>query len=256
MTVLRSTRFHLLELARPHISLGEARQPCTDAPGEMMPTPSAADSSQALQATLEETTIDAPQPSLPATTAHLVGASHVGATNTSNSHAGGLASADGATVPSLAVKPESGLTEAQLRRMYEDILGCFDVHSLQVSAAAPEDEPYVEGPASVLFKVRPGKGVDPRKLWEKGQALKLALELEQEQNVNFSIDRGFVTIDVPKRPEQRYFVGAGDTWRRWSRPEAALAVPLGEDEFGKRGCAEFLLPQLAASVSGRHHRER
>lgn len=125
-----------------------------------------------------------------------------------------------------------GLSHEVLRRMYEDILGCFELHGVLVSAAAPEDEPYMEGPASILFKLRPGPGIDPRKLSEKGAALKLVLALEQEQNVSFNIDRGFVTIDVPKRPEQRYFVDAGETWSRWHRPENTLAIPLGEDRFG------------------------
>ncbi|MDP3834344.1 MAG: FtsK/SpoIIIE domain-containing protein [Hydrogenophaga sp.] len=125
-----------------------------------------------------------------------------------------------------------GLSQDVLRRMYEDILGCFDLHGVSVSAAAPEDEPYMEGPASILFKLRPGPGVDPRKLSEKGAALKLVLALEQEQNVSFNIDRGFVTIDVPKRPELRYFVDGVETWSRWHRPKNNLAIPLGEDRFG------------------------
>ncbi len=125
------------------------------------------------------------------------------------------------------------LTEVELRRMYEGVLGCFDTHNISVVAASPEDGPWIEGPASILFKVRPAAGVDPKKLVEKASALKLVLELEQEQNVSFNIDRGFVTIDVPKRAEQRYFVDAGQTWQRWIRPEHGLAVPIGEDRFGE-----------------------
>lgn len=125
-----------------------------------------------------------------------------------------------------------GLTQAALQRMYEDILGCFGQHQISVFAAAREDEPFIEGPASILFKLKPGSGIDPRKLSEKGAALKLVLELEQEQNVSFSIDRGFVTIDVPKRPEHRYFVDGAETWTRWRRPTNALSVPIGEDRFG------------------------
>ena len=133
-----------------------------------------------------------------------------------------------ATVPAR----RHGLSTSVLQRMYEDILGCFGLHGIAVSAAAPEDEPFTEGPASILFKMRPGSGIDPRKLYEKGAALKLVLELEQEQNVSFNIDRGFVTIDVPKRPEHRYFVDAAETWNRWHRPRQALSVPIGEDRFG------------------------
>lgn len=126
-----------------------------------------------------------------------------------------------------------GMPREALRRLYENILGCFAVHGVSVSAAQDEDQPFIEGPASILFKVRPGPGVDPRKLSEKSAALKLELQLEQDQNVTFGIDRGFVTIDVPKRAEQRYYVDAMETWSRWERPPAALAVPIGEDRFGQ-----------------------
>lgn len=126
----------------------------------------------------------------------------------------------------------SGLAEGEARRLYDAVLQCFGTHGLDVLPASPGDDPVVEGPASVLFKVRPAAGVDPRKLPERAQALKLALRLEHEQNVGFGIDRGYVTVDVPKREEQRYFVDAGETWRRWQRPDGALSVPLGEDRFG------------------------
>lgn len=126
-----------------------------------------------------------------------------------------------------------GMSTQVLRRIYEDILGCFAVHGIAVSAAHTEDQPFIEGPASILFKVRPGPGVDPRKLTEKASALKLVLQLDQDQNVTFNIDRGFVTIDVPKRAEQRYYVDAVDTWGRWVRPSDALVVPIGEDRFGQ-----------------------
>ena len=125
-----------------------------------------------------------------------------------------------------------GLSDSDLQRRYNEILGCFATHGVQVSAAQPEDQPFVEGPSSVLFKVRPGSGIDPRKLSEKSSALKLVLALDQEQNVSFNIDKGFVTVDVPKRQEHRYFVDAAETWSRWARPNEALAVPLGEDRFG------------------------
>lgn len=125
-----------------------------------------------------------------------------------------------------------GLSAAVLLRMYEDILGCFEQHGVPVFAATLEEEPFTEGPASILFKLKPGSGIDPRKLSEKGASLKLVLALEQEQNISFNIDRGFVTIDVPKRPEHRYFVDGAETWTRWQRPSDALSVPIGEDRFG------------------------
>lgn len=138
-----------------------------------------------------------------------------------------------APVPDLHSQTLPGRMSAhELRRMHEDILACFAAHSVQVTAAAREDEPAIEGPASILFKVRPAPGVDPRKLQEKGPALKLALGLEQEQSIAFGIDRGYVTVDVPKTPEQRYYVSAGDLWKDWMRPRGSLAAPIGEDRYG------------------------
>ena len=126
-----------------------------------------------------------------------------------------------------------GLPVALLHELYGKVLACFDQHGIRVSAAPEVDQPIVEGPASILFKVRPAAGVDPRKPSEKASALKLALGLEAEQNVSFTIDRGYVTIDVPKRADQRYYVDAADTWSRWSRKPASLSVPIGEDRFGE-----------------------
>lgn len=120
-----------------------------------------------------------------------------------------------------------------LRHRYEEILACFANHSVDVSAAPADAVPYVEGPASVLFRVKTGIGVDPRKLFDKAQALKLTLALEQEQDIGFAIDRGFVTIDVPKATHERYFIDAAEMWGRWTRPAAELCVPLGEDRFGQ-----------------------
>jgi S-DNA-T family DNA segregation ATPase FtsK/SpoIIIE len=125
-----------------------------------------------------------------------------------------------------------GMSQAELGAMYDEILGCFASHNVAVSSAPSSDQPIVEGPASILFKVRTGSGVDPRKLFEKSQALKLKLELEQDQNISFDIDKGYVTIDVPKKTEHRYYVNAADLWRKWERPSAELAVPLGEDRYG------------------------
>lgn len=147
-----------------------------------------------------------------------------------------------------------GLERAILTRMYQTVLGCFDQHGIRVTAAVDADQPIVEGPASILFKVKPAAGVDPRKLAEKAAALKLALELESDQNVNFTIDRGYVTVDVPKRPEQRYYVDAADTWTRWTRRADSLSIPLGEDRFGELVEIDFSSPNtphlLVAGTTG------
>ena len=128
---------------------------------------------------------------------------------------------------------QRGLNPIELRNIYENILACFAKFGIPVFAALNDEEPFIEGPASILFKVRPGPGIDPRKLYEKSSALKLALALEQSKNISFNIDRGFVTVDVPKSDDQRYFVDARDSWTRWTRPENALSIPIGEDRYGK-----------------------
>jgi DNA phosphorothioation-dependent restriction protein DptH len=79
----------------------------------------------------------------------------------------------------------------------------------------------------------PRGATDPKKLMDKSQVLKLKLRLEQEQEIMFSIDKGYVNIDVPKLPAQRYFVDAGEMWKRWDRPEFSLEAPLGEDRYGE-----------------------
>ena len=135
--------------------------------------------------------------------------------------------------PTSASAAPKGLGLSELGAIYDEILGCFASHNVPVAAASPNDQPIIEGPASILFKVRAGSGVDPRKLFEKAQALKLQLALEQDQNVTFDIDRGYVTIDVPKKPGQRYYVNAADLWARWERPLDQLSVPLGVDRYGE-----------------------
>jgi hypothetical protein len=126
-----------------------------------------------------------------------------------------------------------------LKSLYQQILDCFASHQIHVKPAMSDQEPFIEGPASILFKVLPSSGVDPRKLIEKSQALKLELKLDAEQEIAFGIDKGYVTIDVPKSAEQRYYVDAGELWSAWKRPEGELAVPLGEDRNGNPVVIEF-----------------
>jgi hypothetical protein len=125
------------------------------------------------------------------------------------------------------------MTEDSLKALYEDILHCFDSHGISVQAASEKDDPIIEGPASILFKVSPQSGVDPRKLYERADALKLKLKLDNEQSVGFGIDKGYVTIDVPKSEDQRYFVEAQDIFNQWVKHETDLVSPLGEDRYGK-----------------------
>ncbi|MDP5213397.1 DNA phosphorothioation-dependent restriction protein DptH [Pseudoalteromonas tunicata] len=123
------------------------------------------------------------------------------------------------------------MSEEELEALYQRVIDCYYSYNIPVSKPVAE-APYVEGPASILFRVELNPGTDPRKLFEKAQALKLDLKLEQEQEVGFAIDKGCVTFDVPKNDSQRYYVDQNDIWPSWQRPVNALEVPLGEDRFG------------------------
>lgn len=118
-----------------------------------------------------------------------------------------------------------------LQAIYQQIIDCYYSHNITVTKPAIEDA-FVEGPASILFRIELNPGTDPKRVFERSQALKLALKLDQEQEVGFGIDKGCVTIDVPKSQQQRYFVDQNDIWPNWQRPDNALEVPLGEDRFG------------------------
>jgi len=131
------------------------------------------------------------------------------------------------------------LSDPALQGLYQRILDCFASHQVHVKPVPKDQEPYIEGPASILFKVLPFSGVDPRKLIEKSRSLKLELKLDAEQELAFGIDKGYVTIDVPKSADQRYYVDAAELWSSWKRPLGELAVPLGEDRNGNAVVIEF-----------------
>jgi len=136
-------------------------------------------------------------------------------------------------------KKAGRLGRLELDRRYQVILDTYGQYGITVARPDISVEYAIEGPASILFRIKPGKGVDPRKLSEKIDALKLALELEASQKMRFDIDKGYVTIDVPKLDEDRYFVQADELWSNWTKPEIGLSVPIGEDRFGNIVAIDF-----------------
>ncbi|MBB1330884.1 DNA phosphorothioation-dependent restriction protein DptH [Pseudoalteromonas sp. SR43-7] len=131
-----------------------------------------------------------------------------------------------------ALSSRKKMSESDLSDIYQQIIDCYYSHN--ITLLKPDNvEPYIEGPASILFRVGLNLGDKPESVFAKSQSLKLALKLEQEQDVGFGIDKGCITIDVPKSQEQRYFVDQNDIWPNWQRPQNALEVPLGEDRFGE-----------------------
>jgi hypothetical protein len=124
------------------------------------------------------------------------------------------------------------LPKSELDRRYQVILDTLATFGVAVSATGKDMQYAIEGPASILFRVRPKEGVPPQKLSSQHDSLKLALALDSSQDIRFDIDKGYVTIDVPKSDSDRYFVSAKQMWTRWTRPEIGLKVPIGEDRFG------------------------
>jgi S-DNA-T family DNA segregation ATPase FtsK/SpoIIIE len=142
--------------------------------------------------------------------------------------------------PSIEEKAEEGcssasrgnLSIAELERRYQIILDTYGQFDVPVHKPANADERFIEGPASILFRLRPGTGVDPKNIYAKADSLKLGLELDAQQAIRFSIHLGNVNIDVPKSEKDRYFVKAEDMWKRWTKPDDGLEVPIGEDHLG------------------------
>jgi S-DNA-T family DNA segregation ATPase FtsK/SpoIIIE len=130
------------------------------------------------------------------------------------------------------------LTGAELAHRYMQILRMFEEYGVDVRRVDEEDA-FTEGPSSVLYRVRPASGVDPARLSDKANALKLVLGLEEHQMIRFTIGGGYVQIDVPKSDEDRYFVRASDLFERWHHDPAKLSVPLGEDRFGAIVALDF-----------------
>ena len=118
-----------------------------------------------------------------------------------------------------------------LKSRYQKILDTFGHFNIEVSSP-PDGECFIEGPASVLYKVKPNLGVDPGRLVKNASALKIALELEESQSIRFSYHLGFCLLDVPKRSEERYFITAEKLFEGWERPKDSLEAPLGIDHLG------------------------
>lgn len=130
--------------------------------------------------------------------------------------------------------PSKGkLSISELERRYQIILDTYGQFDVPVHKPANAADRFIEGPASVLFRLRPGIGVDPKNIYSKADSLKLGLELDAQQAIRFSIHLGNVNIDVPKSEKDRYFVMASEMWKRWTKPDDALEVPIGEDHLGE-----------------------
>ena len=134
--------------------------------------------------------------------------------------------------PAPSDSPLRKLTDSELEQRYQRILNTYGEFDIPVHPPENRADRFVEGPASVLYRIERGHGVTPERIMQQASTLKLNLKLLEEQEVRFSTDRGLITIDVPKSKEDRFFVDAADLWQHWNRPEDHLAVPLGVDRYG------------------------
>ena len=133
------------------------------------------------------------------------------------------------------------LSEEELTARYQQILDRLDEFKINVKQA-DGDLRFDEGPASIIFRISPGHGVDPKKIYERENTLKLALGLSEEERIRFFISDGYVNIDVPKSKGERWEVHAEDLWDQWEIPDDRLEVPVGEDTFGNHIFLNFSSP--------------
>jgi len=128
----------------------------------------------------------------------------------------------------------NGLPKIVLENKYQTVLDTFSEFNIKVNKPVDSIENYVEGPASILFRVTPDTGIKPDHLSTCKDALKLKLSLPEEADIRFSIGDGTVNIDIPKDEKERYFIDAMSMWEKWKGFYSdQLSVPLGEDRYGK-----------------------
>ena len=145
---------------------------------------------------------------------------------------------------------DSRLTEKDLTDGYQEILDTFSEFKISVQKTRDNCDRFVEGPASILYRIRPGDGVSIKKIFERADDLKLKLNLEEEQSIRCSVNRGYVEIDVPKTEKSRYFVKADDMWSKWSQSKEELVTPIGMDRFGKIVVLNFSSPNSPHLLMG------
>ena len=80
-----------------------------------------------------------------------------------------------------AIAKSGKLSEQELVSRYQMILDTFGQFGVPVLKPREGIEKYIEGPASILYKIRPGDGIATKKIYERADDLKLKLELEEEQ---------------------------------------------------------------------------
>ncbi len=125
------------------------------------------------------------------------------------------------------------LSDEALRHKQLIILDTFDEFNVNISLPQEENRHYTEGPSSIIYRVRPGTGVKPNKIYDLTETLKLNLSLAGEHQLDFRNADGFINIIVPKNEDERYYVDSSTMWDHWQgRSSDNLIVPIGEDQTG------------------------
>ncbi len=132
-----------------------------------------------------------------------------------------------------AVNITGNIPQEVLKEKYQEIMTILShKHKLNVKALGWNKGPVIEGPSSFLYRFE-YNGSNPSEIAQKHDSLKLDLKLQESQSIKYGIDAGYITIDVPKQEDERYFVNAESLWNSFSINHKELIVPLGIDRFGE-----------------------
>jgi DNA segregation ATPase FtsK/SpoIIIE-like protein len=135
-------------------------------------------------------------------------------------------------------EPREKEDEEALSHRYQKVLDTFTEYGVEVRRH-PES-PVQEGPGFFIFRVKPGEGINAKRVEGQAENLKLKLELPENLNPRAYSDRGSIVFEVPKQESERYYVTAEDLWDRvvdW--PQDRLWVPIGEDIEGAAVSIDF-----------------
>lgn len=124
-----------------------------------------------------------------------------------------------------------GLGGGELASRAQRVIDKLDEHRIAVSLAS--QRPFTEGPGFYVLRFDPGPGVTVDRVLQRDDDLKLVLGLDATQELRAYVDRGALTIEVPKHDGERYDVIAEEIWARYEWSKERLAVPVGEDIGGR-----------------------
>lgn len=120
-----------------------------------------------------------------------------------------------------------GASDMATRRM-QDLLDALSKRGIS-AGPAPGAESALEGPGFYVLRIQLHGDATPEKVASKKTDLQYLLGLEASQLPRIYVDLGAVVFELPKRPEERYYVSAKDLWARADWRSDALYAPIGVD---------------------------